>query len=517
MPKPFYLTTAIDYTNGAPHIGHAYEKILADVLARQHRLQGEEVIFLTGVDQHGQKVQQSAEKAGVSPEKFVADLTAKFPALWEKLEVRYDIWAATTEAKHKQCVQGMLQRLYDEGEIYKDKQEGFYSIRQEQFLTDKERGADGEFGEEWGEVEHRTEENYYFKLARHKDWLLSYLRAHPECVTPAYRQAELVNAVEKLSGDLCISRPKSRLTWGIELPFDKDYVTYVWFDALTNYISFIGYEPTVATYEVQPESFRRLWPALHIIGKDILIPAHGIYWMIMLHALGFPDEQMPSFLVHGWWNSRGTKMSKSLGNVIDPNELADKYGVEALRYYLMSDMVTGKDADFSEDRLITRYNSQLANAVGNLLNRTLSMVGRYRNGELRKTVAPGSAGEALAASVQELLAGQSDELATIALEIGVRADAAIEKAAPWKMAKDETRAAELDGLLYALAESLRLIAILLSPVLPQAARGIFQQLNWQSASGFSMKDAEWGILPDHHLVAKSTPLFPRIEVEAKAD
>ena len=325
--------------------------MLADVIARYHRLKGEEVFFLTGVDQHGQKVQQSAEKAGVSPQQFVDEITAKFIALWEKLEVRYDVWAATTDPLHKKCVQGMLQRLYDEKQIYKDKQEGYYSIRQEQFLTDKERGPDGEFGPEWGQVEHRVEENYYFRLAQHKDWLLDYLRAHPDCVTPDFRQTELINAVEKLSGDLCISRPKSRLSWGIELPFDPDYVNYVWFDALTNYISFIGYDPTLSTFDSQPATFREKWPALHILGKDILIPAHGIYWPIMLHALGFPDEQMPKFLVHGWWNVSGTKMSKSLGNVVDPDALADKYGVEALRYYLvMRDIVTGKDADFSEER-----------------------------------------------------------------------------------------------------------------------------------------------------------------------
>ena len=323
MPKPFYITTAIDYTNGAPHIGHAYEKVLADVIARYHRLKGEKVFFLTGVDQHGQKVQQSAEKAGVAPQQFVDEITAKFIALWEKLEVRYDGWAATTDPLHKKCVQGMLQRLYDEKQVYKDKQEGYYSIRQEQFLTDKERGPDGEFGPEWGEVEHRVEENYYFRLAQHKDWLLDYLRKNPDCVTPDFRQTELINAVEKLGGDLCISRPKSRLSWGIELPFDPDYVNFVWFDALTNYISFIGYDPAAKDFSAQPAAFREKWPALHIIGKDILIPAHGIYWPIMLHALGFPDEQMPKFLVHGWWNVSGTKMSKSLGNV-DRSRLASR-------------------------------------------------------------------------------------------------------------------------------------------------------------------------------------------------
>ena len=381
MPKPFYITTAIDYTNSPPHIGHAYEKILADVLARYHRLKGDDVFFLTGVDQHGQKVQQSAEKAGVSPEEFVRQITEKFIALWKKLDVRYDRWAATTDPLHKKCVQGMLQRLYDEGQIYKDKQAGYYSVRQEQFLTDKERGPDGEFGPEWGQVEHREEENYYFKLNQHKEWLLAFLRSHPDFVTPDFRQTELINAVEKLSGDLCISRPKSRLSWGIELPFDRDFVNYVWFDALTNYISFMGYDPAIKDWNAQPAEFRKWWPALHVIGKDIMIPAHGIYWPIMLHALGFPDEQMPKLLVHGWWNISGAKMSKSLGNVVDPDALADKYGVEALRYYLMSDIATGKDAIFPKIVWSIAITADFANSFGNLLNRTLNMIARYRERE----------------------------------------------------------------------------------------------------------------------------------------
>src|SRR6266404_2514078 len=382
MEKTLFITTAIDYTNSAPHIGHAYEKVLADVIARYHRLKGEKVFFLTGVDQHGQKVQQSAAKEGVPPVQFVKDITQKFVDLWGKLDVRYDRWAATTDPLHKECVQGILQRLWDEKQIYKDKQAGYYSVRQEQFLTDKELGPDGEFGPEWGQVEFREEENYYFKLGQYKDWLLGYLKEHSDCVTPSFRQTELINAVEKISGDLCISRPKLRLDWGIELPFDKDFVNYVWFDALTNYISFASYDAKIDKYESQPKEFREKWPALQIIGKDILIPAHGIYWMIMLHALGFPDSAMPQLLVHGWWNISGAKMSKSEGNVVDPNALADKYGAEALRYYLMSDIATGKDADFSEERLILTHNSYLANNLGNLLSRILPLVQRIRAGQL---------------------------------------------------------------------------------------------------------------------------------------
>ncbi len=263
MAKTFYITTAIDYTHPAPHIGHAYEKVLPDVIARYHRLKGDKVFFLTGVDQHGQKVKQSAAKESVPPVQFVKDITQKFVDLWEKLDVRYDRWAATTDPLHKKCVQGILQRLWDGKQIYKDKQAGYYSVRQEQFLTDKERGPDGNFGAEWGQVEFREEENYYFKLEQHKQWLLSYIDNRNDAVIPDFRQTELRNAVEKLSGDLCISRPKSRLDWGIELPFDKDFVNYVWFDALTNYISFADYDPKIDKYEKQPAEFRDRWPARH--------------------------------------------------------------------------------------------------------------------------------------------------------------------------------------------------------------------------------------------------------------
>jgi len=569
MPKTFFITTAIYYTNSSPHVGHAYEMVLADVIARYHRLKGENVFFLTGVDQHGQKVQQSAAKAGVPPTEFVKGITQKFIDLTKKLNVQYDDWAETTSDRHKKVVRGILQRLFDEGQIYKDKQAGYYSVRQEQFITDKERGADGQFGPEWGEIEFREEENYYFKLSQHKEWLLSYLASRTDVVIPDFRQTELRNAVERITGDLCISRPKSRLDWGIELPFDKDFVTYVWFDALTNYISFAGYDPNagavatglrpvgtdasskslgtahraVATtdFDAQPQGFRDKWPALQIIGKDILVPAHGIYWLIMLHAIGFPNDQMPQLLVHGWWNLGGAKMSKSAGNIVDPFVLADKYGADALRYYLMSDIVTGRDADFSEERLITVFNSQLSNALGNLLNRTIGMIQRYSDGALSFSHNDRVAGiadyavKAYAFCMTQLeIGGQvdvswrsietSDDFGPVNKLSGALGNVIsfarwlnqfVERNAPWKMAKTGELTA-LKSLLYQFAESLRIIAILISPVMPKAARGIFDQLNWKmELSGkeerFSLADAEWGKLPDGHVVGKPTPLFPRIE------
>jgi methionyl-tRNA synthetase len=515
MARRFFITTAIDYTNSAPHIGHAYEKVLADVIARYQRLKGVDVFFLTGVDQHGQKVQQSAAREGIPPDKFVQGITQKFLDLWKKLEVKYDDWAATTDARHKNVVRGILQRLFDEGQIYKDKQSGFYSVRQEQFLTDKERGPDGEFGQEWGQVEFREEENYYFSLSRHKEWLLNYLAKRSDAVLPDFRQTELRNAVEKLTGDLCISRPKSRLDWGIELPFDENFVTYVWFDALTNYISFAGYDPSVASFDSQPPNFRDKWPALQIIGKDILVPAHGIYWLIILHASGFPDEAMPQLLVHGWWNLGGAKMSKSAGNVVDPFALAGQYGAEALRYYLMSDIATGSDADFSEQRLIARYNSDLANSLGNLLNRTLNMVDRYRDGAVTR-----KGGESpLAAQSVDLVreyerAMSAFEIHSALARLGEFVTACntyIEMTAPWKMAKEPDRADALDHTLFALAEALRIIAILVSPVLPNASREIFYQLNLPATA--TSADTAWGGLPEQHRLGKPVPIFPRIETE----
>src|SRR2546429_1494862 len=448
MPKTFFITTAIYYTNSPPHVGHAYEKVLADVIARYHRLKGDKVFFLTGVDQHGQKVQQSAAKAGVPPAEFVKGVTQKFVDLWKKLDVKYDAWAETIDPRHKKVVQGMLQRLCDAKQIYKDKQAGYYSIRKEQLLTDKERGPDGEFGTEWGQVELREEENYYFKLSQYKDWLLRYIDNRKDAVIPDFRQTELRNAVEKIGGDLCISRPKSRLDWGIGLPFDKDFVTYVWFDALTNYISFAGYDPSLPTFNSQPSTFLEKWPALQVIGKDILVPAPGIYWLIMLHAIAFPEDAMQRLLLHGWWNISGAKISKSLGNVIDPSVLADNYSAEAVRYYLMSDIATGKDADFSEERLIERYNADLANNLGNLLNRTLNMAHRYREGIVKQVGGDSPLATQAADLVRTYSAAMSSHEIQAAMErVGefvTTCNAYIEMTAPWKLPKNPERAEALD-------------------------------------------------------------------------
>ena len=529
MPKPFYITTAIDYTNGAPHIGHAYEKVLADTITRFQRFTGREAYFLTGVDQHGQKVQQSAEKEGIEPFVFADRTAGLFLKLWEKLDVRYDGWAATTDPRHKLCVQRALQQLKDAGQLYKKAYKGFYSVRQEQFLTDKERGPDGQFGQEWGEVVELQEENWYFRLSDHVDWLRGYLNQREDCVVPAFRRQELINAMERAEAvDLCISRPKERLQWGIEIPFDPQFVNYVWFDALMNYISFAGF---LADADSGLPDFEALWPAdAQIIGKDILVPPHGVYWLIMLHALGIPDEKMPCIVVHGWWNLRGKdgqseKMSKSLGNVVDPDALADQISPDGLRYYLMRDIATGQDADFSHDRLLSRYNADLANDLGNLANRALNMIQRYRNGSIRRGPHDDAACQALRAHAAEILPVYAAAMQAFTPHLALEAvwkwvvacNQFAEKSAPWTLAKAPENADHLDAVLYHLADSIARIALLVAPVIPNAATQLMEQLQLSPAQRATlMQDLQVPLLPDGHTTGKPSPIFPRLDLAKDA-
>jgi len=510
-PAKYFVTTAIDYTNAAPHIGHAYEKVLADVITRYRRVAGEPTFFLTGVDQHGQKVQQAAQREGIAPFQFAQRVTDSFLDLWEKLSIQYDGWAATTDPRHKRAVQDVLQALFEKGELYKEKYSGYYSIRQEQFLTDKDRDAEGEFGPEWGEVILLEEENWYFPLAKHKAWLKQFVEGRADFVIPDFRRLELLNAIDRISGDLCVSRPRERLSWGIEFPFDPEYVTYVWFDALLNYVTFAGY---LAETGAGLPDFAELWPCqAHVIGKDIMVPAHGIYWPIMLHAMGFSDSQMPRLLVHGWWNVSGTKMSKSLGNVVDPLLLAEKYGADALRYYLMRDIITGQDADFSEARLISRYNADLANDLGNLVNRTINMAQRYRSGTLRKAKVADPDLERLETIAQSMIEKyrlafeqfQPHAALEAVWELVAAANALVEKKAPWKLAKDPAASDLLDSVLYTLAESARLLAQCMRPIIPGASSSILRQLNATIETGF-----KWGVLADGHRVGTPSPVFPRL-------
>ena len=517
--KPFFITTAIDYTNAPPHIGHAYEKILADVLARFHRQRGREVFFLTGVDQHGQKVQQSAEREGIAPQEFADRVTEKFLGLWKTLGISFDAWAATTAPVHKAAVQAILSDLKERDWLYKATYSGHYSVRQEQFLTDKERGPDGEFGPEWGEVVLLDEENWYFRLSKCSEWLAGFLETQKDFVSPDFRQTELKNAAAKITGDLCVSRPKSRLEWGIELPFDPGFVTYVWFDALINYISFAGY----GGRGDKSGEFKRRWPCdHHVIGKDILIPAHGVYWPCMLHAMGFADGEMPRLLVHGFWSLRGEKVSKSTGNVVDPAALAETYGPTALRYYLMRDAVMGHDADFSEERLLLRHNTELGNGLGNLVNRTLSMTRRYREGSPKPVVFPADLAAHLEADVLSVKAfiGQMEECQIHAgietmVDLVNRANALVDSSAPWKLAKDPEQAERLDAVLGALILSARTAATLLLPVAPEAATEILRQLALDQLP--IAGEVSVGELPPGYVCGEPKPVFPRLEMTEVGD
>lgn len=513
--KNFYITTAIDYVNGSPHLGHAYEKVLADVIARTRRLLGDNVYFLTGVDEHGQKVQQSARARGIPPQQFCDEVSAEFRALCAKLDISNDDFIRTTEPRHKQVVRDILQKLFDKGEIYRAEYQGFYSTRQEQFLQDKDRNPDGSWPELYGEVTQITETNYFFKLRAYQDWLVGFLKENEHFVFPRHRQQQVIEFLAEPLNDLCISRPKERLEWGIPLPFDEGYVTYVWFDALVNY------------YSAVVEKGR--WPAdIHVIGKDILVPPHAVYWPIMLKALGLePPRQL---LAHGWWSINGKKMSKSTGNFVEPAAFADKYGVDALRYFMIREMSVGQDSDFSEAQFLARYNAELANNLGNLVNRVLNMTNRFAGG-----VIPALDAEAAAASgepereLRALWDKTRDE--AVALHEGYQFHLAlertlafvtatnsyVEKRAPWKLGKSTapTDAALLRASLATMAEALRLGVSLLPAVMPSTVKKIHAVLGHHHGPDWRA-ELTWAAPLTGNKVAESLILFPRPETKPAA-
>ncbi len=518
----FFVTTAIDYPNGKPHIGHAYEKVLADVLTRYQRLKGVESYFLTGVDQHGQKMVKTAEAEGVNVATLAKRNTKGFIKLWEKLGVEYDGWAETIDDRHKDCVQAILTDLKEKGALYKKSYAGFYSVRQEQYLTDRDRNEEGNFGPEWGEVEEREEENWYFKLSEHADWLRATVENDDLKIIPEFRKTEVVNAIERTGdADLCISRPKDRLSWGIPLPFDPDFVTYVWFDALINYISFAGYRKPDGSD--LPE-FDSLWPAdLQIIGKDILVPAHAVYWPCMLHAMGFEASDMPTLLVHGFWNIRGDKMSKSLGNIVDPAELADKFGPEAVRYYLCRDIRSGKDSDFDIERLVMLFNTELANDLGNLLNRSINMTKGFCNSTISSTATDDPEDVGLRQSLAKTTEAYRTAMEACEVSEALQAindhvthcNGYLERHKPWEMKKDESKLPRVGEVLSHTAESCAHLALLLSPILPTAAEKIFGQLKKEELTNLTLDQLQWGLLAPGHQTGKPKPVFPRIQIAEK--
>jgi methionyl-tRNA synthetase len=509
--KSFYITTAIDYVNGSPHLGHAYEKVLTDVIARFRRQMGDRVHFLTGVDEHGQKVQASARQRGIPPQQFCDEVSAEFRALLPRLNITNDDFIRTTEERHKKVVRSVLQQLFDKGEIYQAEYKGFYSTRQEQFLQEKDRNPDGSWPEILGEVTEITESNYFFKLRQYQDWLLGFLAGHPDFVFPAYRQKQVLEFLKEPLNDLCISRPRERLEWGIPLPFDGDYVTYVWFDALINYYSAVADQPGI-------------WPATwHVIGKDILVPPHAVYWPIMLHAAGLP---LPGGIIaHGWWLQSGAKMSKSTGNALNPLDLVTEFGADAFRYFLIREMNVGQDSDFTREQFLVRYNSELANNLGNLINRTLNMTTRFAAG----TIPSAGTGSDLEQSLQSLWAKTRDEF--IALGEGFQfhtalervmvflteTNAYVEKRAPWKLGKSAEAADQvlLRTALATMAESLRLAAALLRAVMPTAADRINSVLGYTPGNSWS-DELVWGSKLAGAKVEPALVLFPRPQPAEKA-
>jgi methionyl-tRNA synthetase len=516
MDKSFYITTAIDYVNGEPHLGHAYEKVVTDVISRSRRSLGERVFFLTGLDEHGQKVQQAAIAQGKNPQAYCDELAGIWQSLAARLELTNDDFVRTTQPRHKEFVQAILSKLHADGHFYKAAYEGFYSTKEETFLTEKDRLPDGNFPPQYGEVTKLVEENYYFKLKAHQEWLIDYIGKNPDFIQPDYRRNEVLGFLKNNTlEDLCITRPSNRLNWGIPVPFDAGFVSYVWFDALVNYISIPAAhgDPAIAAAGIPCTTQARaksLWPAdVHVIGKDIL-KFHAVYWPIMLKAMGLALPK--TILVHGWWQKEGEKLSKSTGNVVDPIAVVKEWGLDAFRFYVVRELAIGPDGNWTDAGFQSRYDAELANGLGNLVNRSLSMLKRYRGGivpaqsdELRADAA-----KAVEETRRLLMDNQLQSALVCIWTLVNRANLYVEQTKPFSLAKDPAQAARLDEVLYNLAESCRILAVLLWPFLPGTAVKIYQQLGLQeSPETFAM--TAWGGLKAGHATGEPAALFPRKE------
>ena len=504
----YYATTPIFYVNAEPHIGHAFTTTLVDVVTRFHRLKGDDTYFLTGTDEHGERIYQVATSKGQTPQEYTDEVAAKFRAVWDSLGIHYDEFIRTTEERHKKVVSEILQRVYDSGDIIFGEYGGLYCVGCERYYTEKEL-IDGRCPQHDIKLEYRSEENYFFRMEKYRPWLRDYLGQNPDFIRPERYKNEVLGILREPIGDLSISRPRERVPWGIPLPWDENHVTYVWFDALINYYSALESQNLTQRY----------WPHVeHFIAKDILKP-HGVFWPTMLKAAGLPIYKHLN--VHGYWLVDGGKMSKSKGNVVRPLDLKDKYGNDAFRYYLVRDMTFGLDASFSEVGLAERINSDLANDLGNLLNRVLTMIGKYQDGVVK---APGelesidkelkNAFVSLPESVTKQFDNlQFDRAVESVLEAVRKVNKYIAETEPFKLAKDESQTKRLSTILYTCVEALRCASILLDPVIPAKAQELRKQLGLETLYYDLGTAAKWGDTPAGTQTQPGEPLFPRVDLE----
>lgn len=508
--KPYYITTPLYYVNDKPHIGHAYTNVLCDTFARFRRFSGEEVFFLTGTDEHGEKIDKTAKMQSLETKAFIDGIVPRFKEAWAALGISYDHFIRTTDAEHKETVKYALSVLWEKGDIYKGDYTGWYCTPCESFWTNAQL-LEGKCPDCRREVSEIREENYFFRLSKYQTWLREYISADKTFIQPERHRNEVLSFLNGPLEDLCITRPRNRLAWGIPFPSSDDYVIYVWFDALTNYISAAGYGR-------DEKRFKRLWPAdLHVVGKDIL-RHHAVYWTIMLHALGL--AQPKTIFAHGWWTISGDKMSKSLGNIVDPIEVTRTVGVDGLRYYFLHEVTLGSDGAYSETLLLERYHKDLADELGNLVRRSLAMVKRYLGGHVPDVIfekqTPPTVRQAVSGLDKRLMAAMNRFDPRGALEeiwnVVRVSNRYIEETKPWDLAKDPLKKEDLDYVLGTLLEGLRSLAIALTPFLPGTAERIRDQLNMKPPSGLEDLNS-WGVLKAGSLMAEPAVLFPKIETD----